>query len=160
MLSDLKINKVLFLNIETAPIKYNFEELSPVFQNLWIEKTDCQRKEEFSTSEFYKKKAGVMAEFAKVVCISVGYLFLERGENHFRIKSFYTEEEKELLSEFILLLNKEFNTKSHILCAHNGKEFDFPFLARRILVNELKLPKLLNIAGKKPWEVNHLDLND
>ena len=160
MLSDLKINKVLFLNIETAPIKYNFEESSTVFQNLWIEKTVCQRKEEFSASEFYKKKAGVMAEFAKVVCISVGYLFLEKGENNFRIKSFYAEEENELLSEFILLLNKEFNTKSHILCAHNGKEFDFPFLARRILVNELKLPKLLNIAGKKPWEVNHLDTMD
>ena len=107
--------------------------------------------------EFYKKKAGIMAEFAKVVCISVGYLFKEKGENHFRIKSFYGDEEKELLSDFILLLNKEFNTKSHLLCAHNGKEFDFPFLARRILVNGLKLPKLLDIAGKKPWEVNHLD---
>ena len=157
MLADLKINKVLFLDIETVPIKYNFEQLSPDFQKLWEEKTLWQRKDEFSPAEFYKKKAGVMAEFAKVVCISVGYLFNEKGENHFRIKSFYGDEEKELLSDFILLLNKEFNTKSHLLCAHNGKEFDFPFLARRILVNGLKLPKLLDIAGKKPWEVNHLD---
>ncbi len=157
MLADLKINKVLFLDIETVPIKYNFEQLSPEFQKLWEEKTLWQRKDEFTPAEFYKKKAGVMAEFAKVVCISVGYLFSEKGENHFRVKSFYGDEEKEVLSDFILLLNKEFNTKSHLLCAHNGKEFDFPFLARRILVNGLKLPKLLDIAGKKPWEVNHLD---
>lgn len=157
MLADLKINKVLFLDIETVPIKYNFEQLSPEFQKLWEEKTLWQRKDEFTPAEFYKKKAGVMAEFAKVVCISIGYLFSEKGENHFRIKSFYGDDEKELLSDFILLLNKEFNTKSHLLCAHNGKEFDFPFLARRILVNGLKLPKLLDIAGKKPWEVNHLD---
>lgn len=157
MLVDLKINKVLFLDIETVPIKYNFEQLSPEFQKLWEEKTLWQRKDEYTPAEFYKKKAGIMAEFAKVVCISVGYLFSEKGENHFRIKSFYGDDEKELLSDFILLLNKEFNTKSHLLCAHNGKEFDFPFLARRILVNGLKLPKLLDIAGKKPWEVNHLD---
>mgnify|MGYP001459319074 FL=1 len=157
MLADLKINKVLFLDIETVPIKYNFEQLSPEFQKLWEEKTLWQRKDEFTPAEFYKKKAGVMAEFAKVICISVGYLFSEKGENHFRVKSFYGDEEKEVLSDFILLLNKEFNTKSHLLCAHNGKEFDFPFLARRILVNGLKLPKLLDIAGKKPWEVNHLD---
>tara|TARA_Y100001954_G_scaffold234887_1_gene291364 strand:+ start:733 stop:1452 length:720 start_codon:yes stop_codon:yes gene_type:complete len=160
MLSDIKLNKVLFLDIETAPVKYNFEELSPEFQNLWAEKTAWQRKEDFTASEFYKKKAGVMAEFSKVICISVGYMFLEKGENHLRIKSFYAADEKELLSDFILLLNKEFNTKSHVLCAHNGKEFDFPFLARRILVNELKLPKILEIAGKKPWEINHLDTMD
>ena len=160
MLSDLKLNKVLFLDIETVPIKYNFKELSPVFQKLWEEKTSWQRKDEFTASEFYKKKAGVMAEFSKVVCISVGYLFTEKEENHFRIKSFCGDEEKELLSEFILLLNKEFNTKTHQLCAHNGKEFDFPFLSKRILINDLKLPKLLNIAGKKPWELNHLDTMD
>ena len=157
MLVDLKINKILFLDIETVPIKYNFEQLSPELQKLWEEKTLWQRKDEYTPAEFYKKKAGIMAEFAKVVCISVGYLFKETGENHFRIKSFYGDDEKELLSDFILLLNKEFNTKSHLLCAHNGKEFDFPFLARRILVTGLKLPKLLDIAGKKPWEVNHLD---
>ena len=157
MLADLKINNVLFLDIETVPVKYNFEQLSPEFQKLWEEKTLWQRKGEYTPAEFYKKKAGLMAEFAKVVCISVGYLFSEKRENHFRIKSFYGDVEKELLSDFILLLNKEFNTKSHLLCAHNGKEFDFPFLARRILVAGLKLPKLLDIAGKKPWEVNHLD---
>ena len=157
MLSDLKINKVLFLDIETVPMKYNFEDLSPEFQKLWEEKTVGQRKDEFTPSEFYKLKAGLMAEFAKIICISAGYLFTEKGEQHFRIKSFYGDDEKDFLQEFNTLLNKKFSTIQHQLCAHNGKEFDFPFLARRILVNGLKLPKILDIAGKKPWEVNHLD---
>ena len=157
MLDNLNLNKVLFLDIETVPSEYNFEELDSIFQKLWEEKTVWQRKDEFTPSEYYKKKAGIMAEFAKIICISVGYLFTEKGEQHFRIKSFYGDDEFILLEKFIDLLNKKFKSNSHLLCAHNGKEFDFPFLARRILINELKLPKLLDIAGKKPWEVNHLD---
>ena len=157
MLENVKLEKVLFLDIETVPCEPNFEDLDSTFQKLWEEKTQWQRKEEFTPSEFYKLKAGVMAEFAKIICISVGYLFTEKGEQHFRIKSFYGDDEFILLEEFIALLNKKFKSNSHLLCAHNGKEFDFPFLSRRILINELKLPKLLDIAGKKPWEVNHLD---
>jgi len=157
MLEQIKIKNVLFLDIETVPVKESFEDLDPTFQKLWEEKTTWQRKEEYTPSEFYKMKAGVMAEFAKIICISVGYLFTEKGENHFRIKSFYGDEEGQILSDFNSLLNTEFNKKQHQLCAHNGKEFDFPFIARRALINELKLPKLLDIAGKKPWEINHLD---
>ncbi|MGY8955385.1 MAG: 3'-5' exonuclease, partial [Flavobacteriales bacterium] len=120
-------------------------------------KTAWQRKEEYTPAEFYKLKAGVMAEFAKIICISVGYLFVEKNENHFRIKSFYGDDEKQIITDFNELLNSQFSKKQHQLCAHNGKEFDFPFIARRTLINGLKLPALLDIAGKKPWEVNHLD---
>ena len=98
-----------------------------------------------------------MAEFAKIICISVGYLFVGKGENHFRIKSFYGVEEKQIITDFNELLNSQFSKKQHQLCAHNGKEFDFPFIARRTLINGLKIPRLLDISGKKPWEVNHLD---
>ena len=157
MLSQTKTQNILFLDIETVPVKENFEDLDTTFQTLWAEKTTWQRKDEFTASEFYKMKAGVMAEFAKIICISVGYLFTEKSENHFRIKSFYGDNEKQIISEFNDLLNSEFNKNQHQLCAHNGKEFDFPFIARRTLINGLKLPKLLDIAGKKPWEVNHLD---
>jgi predicted PolB exonuclease-like 3'-5' exonuclease len=157
MLADIKIQNILFLDIETVPCEPNFEDLNTTFQQLWTEKTVWQRKGEYSPSEFYKLKAGVMAEFAKIICISVGYLFSEKGENHFRIKSFYGDDEKQIISEFNALLNTQFNKKQHQLCAHNGKEFDFPFIARRTLINGLKLPKLLAIAGKKPWEVKHLD---
>ena len=157
MLIDVKIKNILFLDIETVPCSQNFKDLDVTFQTLWAEKTAWQRKEEYTPAEFYKLKAGVMAEFAKIICISVGYLFIENGENHFRIKSFYGDDEKQIITDFNELLNTQFNKKQHQLCAHNGKEFDFPFIARRTLINGLKLPALLDIAGKKPWEVNHLD---
>ena len=157
MLIDIKIKNILFLDIETVPCSPSFEDLNITFQNLWTEKTAWQRKEEYTPAEFYKLKAGVMAEFAKIICISVGYLFVEKNENHFRIKSFYGDEEKQIITDFNELLNSQFSKKQHQLCAHNGKEFDFPFIARRTLINGLKLPALLDIAGKKPWEVNHLD---
>jgi len=157
MLADIKIKNILFLDIETVPCSPTFEDLDITFQTLWAEKTVWQRKEEYSPAEFYKLKAGVMAEFAKIICISVGYLFIDKDENHFRIKSFYGDDEKQIISNFNALLNDQFNKKQHQLCAHNGKEFDFPFIARRTLINGLKLPTLLDIAGKKPWEINHLD---
>ena len=157
MLDQIKTTNILFLDIETVPIKENFEDLSSEFQNLWSEKTTWQRKDDFTPSEFYKMKAGIMAEFAKIICISVGYLFAEKKESHFRVKSFYGDNEKQILDDFASLLNSEFSKKQHQLCAHNGKEFDFPFIARRTLINGLKLPKLLDISGKKPWEVNRLD---
>lgn len=145
------------MDIETVPCSPSFEDLNITFQNLWTEKTAWQRKEEYTPAEFYKLKAGVMAEFAKIICISVGYLFTKKNENHFRIKSFYGDDEKQIINDFNELLNSQFSKKQHQLCAHNGKEFDFPFIARRTLINGLKLPALLDIAGKKPWEVNHLD---
>ena len=145
------------MDIETVPCSPSFDDLDTTFQALWAEKTAWQRKEEYTPAEFYKLKAGVMAEFAKIICISVGYLFVEKNENHFRIKSFYGDDEKQIITDFNKLLNSQFSKKQHQLCAHNGKEFDFPFIARRTLINGLKLPVLLDIAGKKPWEVNHLD---
>jgi len=157
MLSEIKIKNVLFLDIETVPCSPNFKDLDVTFQTLWTEKTVWQRKEEYTPAEFYKLKSGVMAEFAKIICISVGYLFVDKGENNFRIKSFFGDDEKQIITDFNELLNSQFNKKRHQLCAHNGKEFDFPFIARRTLINGLKLPALLDIAGKKPWEVNHLD---
>ena len=157
MLADIKIKNILFLDIETVPYAANFEDLDATFQKLWEEKTVWQRKEEYTPAEYYKIKGGIMAEFAKIICISVGYLFTEKSENHFRIKSFYGDDEKKIIADLNTLLNAQFNKKQHQLCAHNGKEFDFPFIARRTLINGLKLPKLLDIAGKKPWEVNHLD---
>ena len=157
MLIDIKIKNILFLDIETVPCSPSFEDLDITFQTLWGEKTAWQRKEEYTPAEFYKLKAGVMAEFAKIICISVGYLFTEKNETHFRIKSFYGDDEKQIITDFNELLNSQFSKKQHQLCAHNGKEFDFPFIARRTLINGLKLPVLLDIAGKKPWEVNHLD---
>src|ERR1043165_3428625 len=150
MLENLKLNNVLFLDVETAPIVYRYKDLDERIRPLWDFKFRYNPSE---TPESLYKKAGIYAEFSRVICISAG--FFHEGE--FRIKSFYYADEKRLLEEFAALLNKHFNRKEHMLCAHNGKEFDFPVLCRRMLINGIKLPKTLNLSGKKPWEVNHLD---
>ena len=155
MLENIKLSSVLFLDVETAPIVYKYKDLNSKTKPLWDAKfkPDKYRGQQAETPESHYKKAGVFAEFSKIICISVGFF----NEETFRVKSFSGDDEKLLLEDFSALLNKHFNRKEHLLCAHNGKEFDFPFLCRRMLVNSLKLPKILNISGKKPWEINHLD---
>ncbi|MBW2961653.1 3'-5' exonuclease [Mesonia aestuariivivens] len=155
MLKKLKIENILFLDIETIPEFESFEELSNEKKLLWEDKTQYQRKDEFTAKEFYDR-AGIWAEFGKIVCISVGYFTFKNEERTFRITSFQGEEQQ-LLKEFKKLLNNYFNKSNHLLCAHNGKEFDFPFIARRMLIHEIELPIKLNLFGKKPWEVPHLD---
>ena len=150
MLDDLKLEDVLFLDIETVPLVYRFSELNETMQKLWEQK--CRNIEQESAEQQYEK-AGTKSEFSKIICISVGFL----KDKKFRIRSFYGDDEKALLQEFADTLNKFFNKSTHKLCAHNGKEFDFPFIARRMLINAIKLPAMLNIQGKKPWEIGHLD---
>ena len=150
MLEHIQLAKVLFLDVETAAQVYHFEDLDESAKKLWETKFSYS---DDSPAELYKK-AGIFAEFAKVICVTVGFI---TPEHKLRLKSFFGHDEKELLKEFSGLLNKSYGGKEHLLCAHNGKEFDFPFLARRMLINGLKLPKALDIAGKKPWEVQHLD---
>jgi len=129
--------------------------LDPEWQKLWEDKTRWQRKDEFTPEEYYPQKAGILAEFGKVVCVSLGVF--ERAHGHgrvFRLKSVFGSNELELLQELAVILEKNPDYK---LCAHNGKEFDFPYLCRRFLINGLDLPKVLDIQGKKPWEIHHLD---
>ncbi len=150
MLDHINIDKVLFLDVETVPLVFEYAKLTATKKELWDVKFAYNKTE---TPKQLYKKAGIYAEFAKVVCVSVGFF----NEGTFRIKSFYGDDEKQVLLDFRQLLKKHYNTKNHLLCAHNGKEFDFPFLCRRMLINGLELPKILKIAGKKPWEINHLD---
>ncbi len=150
MLEEIKLENILFLDVETAPLVYQYSDLDETMRHFWDNKFRYQPSE---SSEIHYKKAGVYAEFAKVICISVGFF----NDETFRIKSYFNNSEKELLTEFAMLLNTHYNKKTHLLCAHNGKEFDFPFLCRRMLINDVKLPKTLNISGKKPWEINHID---
>ena len=151
-----KLNNILFLDIETVPQEENWESLSKTTQDLFEQKTHYQRKEEFTAKEFYER-AGIWAEFGKIICISVGYFVLEDSKKQLRLTSFFGDDEHKLLTEFKNLLDKHFARKANVLCAHNGKEFDFPFIARRMIVHQIELPKKLNLFGKKPWEVPHLD---
>lgn len=155
MLDKLHLDNVLFLDIETVPEHEHYHDLNTTMQALFETKTAYKRKEE-ETPEDYYSNAGIWAEFGKIVCISVGYLVSKEDERQFRIKSF-SGEEKELLLEFKALLNTHFNQTKHLLCAHNGKEFDFPYITRRMLINSIQLPKKLKLFGKKPWEIPYLD---
>ncbi len=150
------LNNILFLDIETVPQEENWGKVSKEIQELFEKKTQYQRKDEFTAEQFYDR-AGIWAEFGKIICISVGY-FIDVGNNRqLRLTSFYGDDEPKLLTDFKVLLDKHFSKKPNILCGHNGKEFDFPFIARRMIINQIELPKKLNLFGKKPWEVPHLD---
>lgn len=155
---DAKINlkHILFLDIETVPEKQSFSQLDDFRQKLFAEKTKYQRKDEFSPEDFYDR-AGIWAEFGKIICISVGFFNNFDRDRTFRLKSFYGKDESKILIDFKSLLEKHFDGKHHLLCAHNGKEFDFPYLARRMIINNIAIPEKLNLFGKKPWEVAHLD---
>ncbi len=155
MLYKINLENLLFLDIETVPENSSFNDLSEEKQLLWEQKSKYQRKEEFTPEEFYNR-AGIWAEFGKIICISVGY-FVEKGaDKNFRVTSFYGDEIT-LLNDFKKLLQEHFNQAKHLLCGHNGKEFDFPYIARRMLINGIKLPYKLDLFGKKPWEIPHLD---
>jgi len=153
MLKDIIIENVLFLDIETAPAFISYEKMPEIFRKLWDKKTESLKKEPEDTPGSLYPRAGIYAEFGKIICVSAGFF---RGRE-FRIKSFFGDDESQLLKQFSKLLVAHFNYTDKMLCAHNGKEFDFPFLARRILINSLPLPSVLDVAGKKPWEVQFLD---
>ena len=153
---SVNLKDVLFLDIETVPQKENWHQLSTETQALYEKKTKYQRKEEFTAEAFYDR-AGIWAEFGKIVCISVGYFIADAAREKFRLTSFYGDDEYRILTDFKTLLETHFVKRSKLLCAHNGKEFDFPFIARRMIVHGIALPEKLNLFGKKPWEVPHLD---
>ena len=152
----INLENILFLDIETVPQFENWEAVSETTQQLFDQKTAYQRKDEITPKEFYER-AGIWAEFGKIICISVGYFTAIDKEKQLRVKSFFGDDEKVLLTDFKNLLDDHFNKKEHVLCAHNGKEFDFPYIARRMIVNQIDLPKKLNLFGKKPWEIPHID---
>jgi 3'-5' exonuclease len=155
----MSLNNILFLDIETVSQFERFEELPEAWKELWSKKADNlmrNSKEEQSAETIYER-AAIYAEFGKIICISCGVL-QGTGENKtMTVKSFYGDDEKRILGDFCDMLQKWTPGSQKYLCAHNGKEFDFPYLCRRMVINNECIPDLLSIAGKRPWEVNHLD---
>jgi len=159
MLDNIRVEDIMFLDIETVPESSSYENLKPAIQNLWDKKSRQFRTSEQTAQDVYER-AGIYSEFGKIICISVG-LIREKNPFIFRLKSFYGKDEKLLLSEFSGMLTKFNRTnKEAVLCAHNGKEFDFPYIARRMIINGLIIPEILDNAGKKPWEIKLLDTMD
>lgn len=158
MLQKINLEHILFLDIETVPEKEIFEDLDDTMRNLWEQKSQYQRKDEYTAEEYYDR-AGIWAEFGKIICISVGFFNIKGDNREFRVTTFHGEETK-LLKDFKNLLNTHFSQPKHLLCGHNGKEFDFPYIARRMIIHSIGLPYKLDLFGKKPWEVPHLDTMD
>lgn len=155
----IPLSNILFIDIETVS-QYSAYELVPeTWQQLWSKKAEIllrNNRDELTIAEIYDR-AGIYAEFGKVICISCGIIQGSGEGKTFSIKSFFGHNEKEVLKEFCEMLSKWEIGAQKYLCAHNGKEFDFPFLCRRMIINNIPIPPLLMIAGKKPWEVNLLD---
>jgi len=158
MLEKLLPEHVLFIDIETVPLYENLESAPENMQKLWTKKASQIAKEGDTADDLYNR-AGIYAEFGKIVCISAGKIFRKGKERAYRVKSYSGDDEKTILQEFSAMLAGFMANPTHKLCAHNGQEFDFPFIARRMLINGLPLPPVLNIAGAKPWEIKDIMLD-
>ena len=159
MIDKINLEDILFLDIETVSQFESWSDVPEITKELFELKTTYQRKNEFTAEEFYSK-AAIWAEFGKIICISVGYFVKRNDTKELRITSFFNDDEYKLLLAFKELLKDHFYKEKHVLCAHNGKEFDFPYIARRMIIHQIKLPPKLNLFGKKPWEIKHLDTLD
>lgn len=160
--SDL--TKIMFLDIETVPQTSDLSQMSPNVAHLWEDKFELLHKrmpekynETTTAAEAFANSAGIYAEFGKIVCISVGFIYFKGIDMHFRTKSFAGDDESKILSDFGTLLSKFCSTKEHTLCGHNIKEFDIPYICRRMIVHQIDLPSILQISGKKPWEISFID---
>lgn len=152
MFELISLEDILFIDIETVPQKGDFKELSEQFQKLWDKKSSFFRNEDQNAADVYER-AGIYAEFGRIICISAGVIIQKNGERYYRVKSFHDQDEKKLLSGFNDMLDKFTSNAAKRICAHNGLEFDYPYIGRRTLINGLKLPKILDVAGAKPWEI-------
>ena len=157
MMKQVQFEKILFLDIETVPQAYQFEQLDEKSKALFETKNRFQISPEKSIEQIFEERGGILAEFGKIVCISVGMLHEGSQGKSIRLKSYYHDDEETLLKQFKRLLDDHYNTQYHVLCGHNSKEFDIPYICRRMLINGIALPSILQIAGKKPWEINHID---
>ncbi len=155
MLEGLDLSRVVCLDIETVPGFESFAELDSVMQEYWTRKAERMKIPESTAEELYFEKGGIFAEFGKIICITVG--IFTKDQSTFRLKSFAGDDEAALLKDFFSTMHKVLNSGSYTLCGHNIKEFDIPWICRRAVVHRLALPRALDVAGKKPWEVPFMD---
>lgn len=157
MLQAIPSDKILFLDIETVPQHENYSQVNERMQTLWNKKANLIARDSDATPEELYDRAGIYAEFGKIICISVGLIVPDGPYKNLKIKSFAGDDEKQLLLDFAELLNKSYKRHFDLMCGHNAKEFDFPYIARRMLIHGISLPAVINLHGKKPWEIPHLD---
>jgi 3'-5' exonuclease len=152
------LTDLFFIDIETVPIQPSFDQLDLQWQSLFEKKVSKTMPENQTIQEQFLQKAGILAEFGKIICISVGYVAKVQGKSQLKVKSFYGDDEKVLLQQFAEAVDKMQAHKPNFqFCGHNIREFDIPYIGRRMMVNYVKLPQCLQIYGAKPWEVKMVD---
>lgn len=157
-MQNIVLENLILIDIETVPQHPDFDLLNEEWKQLWQEKTQRSLPDFTTPAEFYPQRAGVMAEFAKIICISMGYFTKQGNALQLRLKSFYGDDEKVLLQSFVTVLNQvETKNNKWSFAGHNIKEFDIPFICRRLLVNSLPIPAYLDFQNMKPWDTNMVD---
>jgi len=157
-MQHIPLDHLLVIDIETVPCYKEFEQSPDEMQGLWASKHHQLKITDETQAESFEKRAGIYAEFGKVICISIGYFHKQQGSFKFRMKSFSGDDEAALLQSFTALLNQLFKQNpSFVFAGHNIREFDIPYLCRRMMINKIDLPSLLNFSGKKPWELHSID---
>lgn len=163
-MDSIDIAKVLFLDVECVSAQPEYDSLGEVFQNLWAHKCksllrkNSDEIEEEEIKQNYQERAAIYSEFGKIICISVGIVVRDENKKlNVRLKSFASDDEAALLKDFSQMLLQYYNNpEKNFLCGHNIKEFDIPYICRRLVVHQLPFPNLLQLYGKKPWETKYL----
>lgn len=159
-MQHIRLENLLLIDIETVPVSRDFASLPEIWQQLWTQKTERSLPENTSAAEYYGQRAGVMAEFSKIICISIGYFHVSQADKkmQLRIKSFAGDDEPALLKDFLSTVKQmEAVNKHWSFAGHNIKEFDIPFICRRLLINSISIPHNLDFQNMKPWETNLVD---
>ncbi len=154
----IDLDKIIFLDIETVPQFATYADVDERGQHLWDVKADKIAPivdGEKPTSDAIYDRAGIYAEFGKIVCISIGWVRQKDGRNTFVSTSFFDDDERHLLTDFATLVSTYYS--NNVICGHNVKEFDVPYICRRMIINNVPIPSNLNMSGKKPWESNLID---
>lgn len=153
------MTELLLLDIETVPCAASYAELDSGWQSLFCDKISKTVPEDFDPAQSYRKKAGILAEFGKIICISTAFFYEDENRQlSLKMKSISGNDEVEILRNFTDLCNKMYLHNRHFqFGGHNIKEFDIPFICRRLLINRLPLPEYLQLHDKKPWEVKMFD---
>ena len=156
---NISLFNLFLIDIETVPCFQRFELLSDDYKILWADKISKTVPENLSPEDSYLLRAGILAEFGKIVCISAGYFYQNtNNETCIKVKSIYGDDEKEILHNFIQIVNSFHRlNKGFQFAGHNIKEFDIPYICRRMLINNIPLPSYLQIHGAKPWEIEMVD---
>lgn len=151
------LTRTLFIDIETVSRYATYSELPEQMKYFWDQKAQwISNPKEWTSAQLYEKRAAIYAEFGKIICVSIGAYYWKGGELQFKTKSFSGFNEEQILTEFSKLLRNNYSNNNQFICGHNIKEFDVPYICRRMLLQSIEIPKIIDVSGRKPWELHHL----